>query len=258
MVAMSLRRTGAPFEYETHHLLVGLGRFELVVRADQERLIWAAQKALRAGDIGVGDGRAHRFQREAVMRKLGWIGLNSHGWPDIALHSDPADARHLAEARAKDGVSKVAQPLHRQSRGGKRERQDRRIGRVHLRVSWRIGQVLRKLAARGADRGLHVLPGGVDIAVEGKLQRDLAQPLRTRRAHILERRDLAELALQRRGDEPRHGVGIGARKLRRHLDDGKVHLGQRRDRQIAIGEQAAQQNRHRQKRGRNRARDEGS
>mgnify|MGYP003911623099 CR=1 FL=1 len=49
--------------------------------------------------------------------------------------------------------------------------------------------------------GLHILGGAVDIARQLELQRDLADPERTRRRHRRQRGDLAELALERRGDE---------------------------------------------------------
>ena len=54
-----------------------------------------------------------------------------------------------------------------------REDQDRRIGGIDLAVGGRGGQVFRQLAAGGVDGRLHVLRGGVDVAVEVELQRDL-------------------------------------------------------------------------------------
>ena len=115
--------------------------------------------------------------------------------------------------------------------GGQRQRHDRRVGRVHLGVDRRIGQVARQRRGGGVDRRLHVLRGGVDVAVQIELQRDLADAEGTRRGHRRQRRDLAELALQRRGHQRRHRVGAGAGKLRGHLDGGEVDLRQRRDRQ---------------------------
>ena len=63
------------------------------------------------------------------------------------------------------------------------ERHDRRVGRVHLGIDRRIGQVARQRRAGGIDRRLHVLRGGIDVAVELELQRDLADPERARRGH---------------------------------------------------------------------------
>ena len=87
---------------------------------------------------------------------------------------------------------------------------------------------MRQCAARGADRGLNVLAGGVDVAVEIELQRDLAQPLRACRTHALKGGYLPKLALERRGYEPRHRIRVRAGKLRRDLDDGEINLRERR------------------------------
>ena len=52
-----------------------------------------------------------------------------------------------------------------------------------------------------------------------------------------QRRDLPELALERRRHQRRHGVGAGARQLGRDLDGREIDLRQRRDRQPPIAEQ---------------------
>ena len=76
---------------------------------------------------------------------------------------------------------------------------------------------------------------------EIELQRDLAQAVGARRSHRRQRRDLTELAFERRRHQRRERVGIGAGKLRRHLDGREVDLRQRRDRQQVVAEQAAEQ-----------------
>ena len=72
-----------------------------------------------------------------------------------------------------------------------------------------------------------------------------------------ERRDLAELAFERRRDERRDRVRVGAGQLRRDLDGREIDLRQRRDRQLPIAEDAGEQHRDRQQRRRDRPQDEG-
>ena len=86
-------------------------------------------------------------------------------------------------------------------------------------------QRLRQLAAGGGDRGLHVLRGGIDVAVEVELQRDRGRPERAGRGHLRDAGDLGELALERRRDRGGHGVRAGAGKLGRHLMVGKSTCG---------------------------------
>ncbi len=133
-----------------------------------------------------------------------------------------------------------------------RQRDDRRVGRVHLRIERRIGQVARQRRGGRIDRRLHILRGAVDVAVEVELQRDLADAEGARRRHRLQRRDLAELPLKRSGHQRGDGVGIGARQLRRHLDGREIDLRQRRDRQPPVAETAAQHHRDAEQRGRDR------
>ena len=80
---------------------------------------------------------------------------------------------------------------------------------------------------------------------------------RAGRGHRRQRRDLAELALERRGDQRRHRLGAGARQLRRDLDGREIDLRQRRDRQRPIAERAAEHQRDPEQRGRDRPADEG-
>ena len=165
--------------------------------------------------------------------------------------------RHFGQPRRHDGVGEVAERAQIDGLRRERQRDDRRVGRVHFRIERRIGQVARQRRGGGIDRRLHVLRGGVDVAVEVELQRDLADAERARRGHRLQRRDLAELAFERRGDQRGDGVGIGAGQLRRDLDGREIDLRQRRNRQPPIAENAAEHHRDAEQRSRDRPVDEG-
>ncbi len=164
---------------------------------------------------------------------------------------------HGAQALRHQRVGEVGERAQRDGVGRERQRDDRRIGRVHLGVGRRIGQVARQGGAGGVDGGLHVLRGGIDVAIESELQRDLADAEGRGRRHGGERRDLPELALQRRGHQVGHGLGVGARQLRRDLDGREVDLRQRGDRQPPIAEPAAEHHGERQQRGGDGPLDEG-
>src|SRR3954470_12777279 len=104
------------------------------------------------------------------------------------------------------------------------ENEDRRIRRVDLAVGrWR-GERDRKLPRGRGDRRLHVLGGSVDIAVEIELQRDRGRAEGARRRYLRDAGNLAEATLERRRDRRGHGVGTGARKLRRNVYGRKIDL----------------------------------
>ena len=235
---------------------IGVGGGDLLVGGDGVGLMRAVERAGRAGDIGGDDHRAQVFERDAVVGEPRQVGLDAHRRLEPALHGDLADAAHLGEPLRQHRVGEVGELAQRDRRRGQRQRDDRRVGRVHLRIDRRVGEVLRQRRARAVDRGLHVLRRRVDVAVEIELQRDLADPERARRDQIRERGNLPELPLQRRGHQRRDHVGARARKLRGHLDGREVDLRQRRDRQPEVSEQPAQHHRDPEQRRRDRAVDE--
>ena len=237
-VATSLRRTGARVAVGDDDLAIGLGGGDLVVGGDGVALMRAVERALGPGDVGRRDGAVEIRHAEPVGGEPRHVGLDAHGRADAALDRHVADAGHRRQALGDERVGEVAQVAHRDDVGGQRQRDDGRVGRVHLRVGRRIGQVARQRRAGGVDRRLHVLRGGVDVAPEVELQRDLAEPVGARRGHGRQRRDLPELALQRGGDQRRHGLRVGARQLRRDLDGREVDLRQRRDGQPEIAERS--------------------
>src|SRR5262249_60158006 len=104
------------------------------------------------------------------------IGLDADRGFQSALYGDAADASYFAQALRQQRVRKIRQLPERNGVRRQRQRYDRNVGRIDLGVNWRIGQVLRQGRARRVDGGLDVLGGAVDVAVEIKLQRNLADP----------------------------------------------------------------------------------
>ena len=155
-VAQAHRRAVAPGD---HQVPVGGGIDQLVVGADGEGQARSVEAALGAVHVGVGDGGAHVLHGKAIGREAGGIDAHPHRGAQAALHGDPADAVDLGQFRLQQRVGGVADRVDRQGVGGERQRQDRRVGRVHLGVDRRVGQVGRQRPRRGVDRRLHVLRG---------------------------------------------------------------------------------------------------
>ena len=236
--------------------LVGLRRRDLVVGGDGIGLMGAVERSLRPRYVGARNGVAQILHRDAIGGEPRQIGLHPHRGLQPAQHRNPPDAGNLAEPLSQDGVGDIAHRAQRNRLRRQRQRHDRGIGRIDLGVGRRIRQVFRQDSGRRVDRGLHVLGRAVDIPIEIELQRNLADAERTGRLHRRQRRNLSELALQRRGDQRSDHVGAGAGQLRRHLHGREIDLRQRRNRQRPIAERAADHQRDPQQRGRDRPADE--
>ena len=127
------------------------------------------ERALWPGDVGVGDRTAQVFQSEPVGIEPHEIGLDAHRGTDAALDRDMTDTRDLAELLRELGVDEVRELARRIAVGRERERQDRGVGRVHLGVDGRVGEVARQGRGGSVDRRLHILRRGVDVAREIEL-----------------------------------------------------------------------------------------
>jgi hypothetical protein len=230
-------------------VVVVAGGEKLIVVADGEGLARTVERALGLIDVGGADGGAEVLEREAVAGQLCRVGLNAHGRLLAAGDGDQADAGELRDLLRQNRVGEVFDLLQRDGVGGEREGQDGRVGRVDLGVDGRVGQVGGKEGEGGVDGGLHVLLGDVDGLGEVELQRDDRAATGGDGGHLLQARDLAELALERTGDRLRHDVGAGAGVVGLDLDDRVVDLRQRGDRKLQPGDGARKQNGHHQQRG---------
>ena len=177
-----------------------LARKELVVGADDVGLPRPVEAALCLVDVGCGNGRAQVFEGQAVGGQGRGVGLDPHGRP---LPAADADEPHAGKLRDLLGEPRVRQVLHlRQGQrvGGQGQRQDRRIGRIHLAVDRRVRKIPRQEGGGGIDGRLHLLLGNVEAEVEAELERDDRTAAGARGGHLLQAGHLAELALEGRRD----------------------------------------------------------
>ena len=94
------------------------------------------------------------------------------------------------------------------------DEEDRLIGRVDLLVRRRRRHLRRQLPRRAADHRLHVLRGGIDVAAQVELQRDVGAALRARRVDARQPGDGRELLLERQRHRRGHRLRAGARQRR--------------------------------------------
>ncbi len=254
--ATSDSRTGAAIAVGDDQRPVFVGRAQLVVGIDGIGLRRAVEAALGLVDVGVGDGGAHVLDIQAVGRQRARVDLDPHRRPLAAGEADQADAGQLRNLLRQPGVGQSLHLRQRQRLRGQRQRQDRRVGGIDLAVDRRRRQVRRQQIAAGIDRRLHFLLRDVEAQGQAELQGDHRGAAGTGGRHLVQARHLAELALQRRGHRRCHHVRTGARIQRDHLDRRVIDFRQGRQRQHPVGDDADQENRRHQQRGRHRTQDE--
>ena len=169
--------------------------------------------------------------RQAVAGQLGGIDLDADGGERAAADRDLADSRNLGELLLDDGGGRVVHLVGGVLVRGEPEDHDGRVGGVPLAVGGIAGEVGGQVGACGVDGGLDVAGGAVDVAAEVELDGDVGGAEAARGGHLGDAGDVAELALQRRGDGGGHDLGAGARQAGVDRDGGEVDLRQRRDRQ---------------------------
>ena len=184
------------------------------------------------------------------------IDLDPHRRQRRPGHVDLADARKLRQPLLQDVGGDVVELPGRMARRRHGEDHDRRVGRIDLMVGRILAQAGRQVRPRRDDRRLNVARRAVDVAVEPELKGDARRALRALRRHLVDVGDLAEVALERRGDRGRHRVRAGAGHVGLDRDDRKIDLRQRRDRQLPIAEQSRENDADRQQRRRHRPADE--
>ena len=134
--------------------------------------------------------------------------------------------------------------------------EDRRVGRVHLLVG-RRHDVLRQLAQRLRDRRLHVLRGGVDVAVERELERDLGAALAAATRSSRRGRRWSRTA-SRAASPPTTAIvsGLAPGRLARHRDRRDSRRSAGRSPAAAVGHEPEHQDPGHDQRGHDRPPDE--
>ncbi len=247
------RRTVA---ISNHDVAVVAATLELVVGVDLVVLPGTVEITLGRIHAGLDECRAKLLQSDAVRGQRGGICL----YTDCRFLA-PADAYQahsveLREFRRKAGVHQVLHARKRHGIGGDGQGEHRHVRGIRLAIDGRSRQHAGQKALRRIDGRLHLFLGYVDVEAEAELQNDDRNCPRAGGRHLAEPLHLAELPLEWRGNRGGYNVWRRARIEREHLDGWIVHLRQRGNRQLRVGDHTHQQNRgHQQRRG-NRPQDE--
>ncbi|MNS52197.1 hypothetical protein D3C72_849070 [compost metagenome] len=239
-----------------HHGLVVLGAFQLVIGTHLPVALGVLDKAHRPALVGVGHGRPHFIQRQAVLVEQLRLDGNAHRRQRTAADLHLPYPRHLGQALRQDGVGQVVQLALLQHVRSQRQHHDRCLRRVDLLVGGHAAHTAGQQVAGGVDRRLHLARRTVDVAAHLEADDHPCGALVGAAGQGGHPGNAAQLALQRRGHGGGHDFRAGAGQVGRHHDHREVHLWQRRHRQQAEADPAQQHDRQAQQHGRHRATDE--
>ncbi|GJD76775.1 hypothetical protein CFIICLFH_5034 [Methylobacterium goesingense] len=206
-------------------------------------------RALGRVRIGGGQGRPDALQADAVVEQGGRIEGHPHRRQGRAADVDIPDPRELGHFLLHHRGGGIVELARRQGVGGEPQDQDRRVGRVELPVGRVRAERRGQVGPRGIDRRLDVPRRTVDVPVQAEHQHKPHRAEGTRRGHLGDVGDGTQAPLQGRRHGGRHGLRRGAGHLRLDQDDGKIHLGQRRHRQLHEGEDAGEEHADGEQRG---------
>jgi hypothetical protein len=114
-------------------------------------------------------------------------------------------------------------------------------GLADLHRKRRLQRAGRQLVEHGSDLGVDLGQRLVGVVVEPQRHRDGADAALADRVHVIDAVGLRDGIFQRRGDEARDHVGVGAVIDRRHGDERVFGARELQDRQHRIGPQAEHQ-----------------
>src|SRR5581483_575365 len=229
---------------------------ELAGRLDRVRLLRPEEHPGRQVDVGRLDGLRDLVDAEAAARDRVRVELDAHRVLLRAEHLHLRDAAHHGDALRHHRLAVLVDLPHRERRRRERDVEDRLVGRIDLPVDRRRRHAGREERRGLRDRRLHVLRGGVDVAVELELEGHLSAAERARRVHRREPGDRRELPLERRRDRGRHRLGVRARKRSAHEERREVDIREVAHREAPVRDHAGDQDRDHDERGRDRAADE--
>ena len=255
--ATSESRTKLPFE-----LLIRMSRNSAAVRIcrlTDKVSLWRPPLKMPTGPSGLAlmiASLTSSVAMPALESATGLSAIRTAGWSAPLTVTSPTPG--TCEMRcAITGIRDVIDRAWRYRLRRQRQHEYRRRRGIGFAEARQARQVARQIGERGVDRGLHVARGPIDVAADGELQLDAGRTQRACGGDLVESRDLAKLAFQRRGNGRRHHRRVGARTRREHADHRKVDIGHRGNRQKLRRRPRRPEKPDRQQRGADRPADEG-
>ena len=206
------------------------------------------------GAIGVvgGDRIAHLIHADAEAIQHGGVELHAHCRQRATANRHLADPGNLRQFLRDDGRGRIVHLPARQRFRSQRQDHHRCIGGIDLAIG-RVGrQAGRQVGARRLDCRLYIARRAVNLATQFKLQGDIGAAQRGLRSDLGDAGNAPQRALQWRGHRRRHHLRAGARQAGRYRDGRKIHLRQRRHRQLLERHRTGQGNADGQQGGRHR------
>ena len=139
----------------------------------REHLVFSVKRARGQVHIPRADGGMHFVNADAERCQLARIELHPHR---VRLRTKNTHLRHAIDHGDLLRQHRLAVVIHgrkRQSGRRQREKQNGRIGGIHLVVARRRGHVRRQLSLRLGDGRLHVLRRRINVALQTELNGDL-------------------------------------------------------------------------------------
>jgi len=214
---------------------------ELSRRLHRQRRLRAIEHTRRHVDVLRRDRVRDVLERDVAGRELIRIELQADGVLLRAIDQHLRDAAHHRQTLRQRRLAELVERRQRHFIGRQRQREDRRVGGVRLLIR-RRNDALRQAANRLRDRGLHVLRGRVNVAIERELHDDLRLPEARCRRHVVDAGDRREGLLERRRDRRRHGRRARARQRGADRDRREVDVRQIAHRKLAVGDDAEDEN----------------
>ena len=160
----------------------------------------------RGDSVGLGDGAAHLLHADAHGGEQRRVDAHANGRLLGAADLHLGDARHLRDALRDDGVGGVVDGAGCQALRRQRQDEHRRRRRIGLAERRHVGRSPGRSAAAALSAACTSRAAPSMSRVRSNCTEMLAEPSELDRGHLGHAGDLAEAALERRGDGRRHGL----------------------------------------------------
>ena len=187
-----------------------VGAEKLIIGIQENAAIRIRDGTFRQMGIGAINRRADLIEADTQLAQQQRVDFGADGRLRTASHLDLADALDLLEFLSQDRIGHVEHGLLGNGVRSKREDHDGRLGGIGLAPTRIGGHVGGQLAAGCVDGRLNVAAGGVDIAIQIKLQDDLSSAEPAERGHLIDAGNAAKHTFEGRGDGGGHGFRVGA------------------------------------------------